>query len=90
MGNQGHRWGANIECVETVIIGVDPNRVRMEPDLEGMAGHLRPAERVALARRYYRWAKQLWATAQCLDPVVRAPSPRGRGRPTLPPVAVRR
>ena len=53
-------------------------RVRLEPDLEDFAGHLSPDEREIVARKFYRWAKQLWVTAQALrpHPVRQAGSPR--------------
>ena len=53
-------------------------RVVLEPELEELAGHLSPDERDRLARRFYRWSKELWASAQAI-----------RARP-LPRVAPRR
>jgi hypothetical protein len=42
------------------------HRVRLEPELEAEAGDLSPDARDQMARLYYRWAKQLWASAQAL------------------------
>ena len=57
-------------------------RVVLEPGLEEIAGHLSPDEREFVARRYYRWSKQLWATARALRPLPlpRAAPPR-KARP---------
>lgn len=51
-------------------------RVRLEPDLEVIAGHLDPYRRRKLASRYFRWAKQLWASAGALE----RPQPAKRER----------
>ena len=49
---------------------------RMEPDLEFMAGTLTPSQRRLLARKYYRWAKQLWVTAHILQARLDSSRPR--------------
>ncbi len=41
-------------------------KVTMEAELEKHAGHLNAHERVMLARKFYRWAKQLYVSAQIL------------------------
>lgn len=62
-----------------------PN-VRLEPDLEALAGDLTPAARLLLARKLTRWARQLRVTAAILrrrDPAARpalAPLPGRRLR----------
>lgn len=43
-------------------------RVRLEPRLEAIAGRLPAPDRRKLATVYYRWAKQLWVSAQVLEP----------------------
>jgi hypothetical protein len=42
-------------------------RVKLEPDLEKHASTLKPHERRVLARKFYRWAKQLWISAQIIE-----------------------
>lgn len=44
--------------------------VVLEPDLEAFAGELTAHERVMLAKKYWRWAKQLYVSAE----VLRGPS----------------
>lgn len=38
----------------------------MEQELEALAGQLSAADREVLARKFYRWAKQLYVSAQIL------------------------
>jgi len=40
--------------------------VTLELELETFAGHLNAHERVMLARKFFRWAKQLYVSAQIL------------------------
>lgn len=40
--------------------------VQLEPELEEIAGHLNAHKRVMLARKFFRWSKQLYVTAQIL------------------------
>lgn len=62
-------------------------RVRMEPELEEIAGHLDPLERLDMAQKLARWVKQLAVSAR-VDagrPAARPrrlprPRPRVRGR----------
>lgn len=42
-------------------------RVRMEPDLEEIAGHMRPHQRRQLARKFFRYAKQLYVSADIIE-----------------------
>jgi hypothetical protein len=57
--------------------------VRLEPDLEAIAGDLTPAARLLLARKLTRWARQLRVSAAILRR--RAPTPR----PALAPLPAR-
>ena len=41
-------------------------KVRMELELEALAGHLNASDREVLARKFYRWAKQLYVSAHIL------------------------
>lgn len=41
--------------------------VRMEPDLEDIAGHLKPHQRRILAAKFARWAHQLQVTAGVIE-----------------------
>jgi hypothetical protein len=45
-----------------------PKRVWLEPDLERLAGDWPPDEKRLLAKRLYRWSKQLWVSADVEDP----------------------
>lgn len=56
-------------------------RVRLEPRLEKIAGDLPPAERRQMANLYYRWAKQLWTSADVLEP---RPQPEPQRRSARP------
>jgi len=40
--------------------------VTLELELETFAGHLNAHERVMLARKFFRWAKQLYVSAHIL------------------------
>ena len=42
-------------------------RVRMEPELEELAGHMTPVQRRALARKFRRWSRQLYVSADILQ-----------------------
>jgi len=59
--------------------------VKLEAELEAMAGGLNAHERVMLGRKYFRWARQLFISAQIL---------RGSGSakpgPTLPKCSPRK
>jgi hypothetical protein len=55
-------------------------RVRLEPRLEAIAGSLPAGERRKLAKVYYRWAKQLWLSAEVLEPQPRSGRPRRSAR----------
>lgn len=55
-------------------------RVRVEPALEGMVSGMAPVERRALARKFYRWSKQLWVSAEIIERDSGAPR-RGGGGP---------
>lgn len=50
----------------TVVLGRKP-RVRLEKNLEAFAGSWRHDRRRRMARVYYRWAKQLWKSADILE-----------------------
>ena len=52
-------------------------RVRMEPELEEVAGHLNPGDRMLLAGKFARWARQLRVSAR----VLAAPPSARRSRP---------
>lgn len=38
----------------------------LEPDLEEVAGHLNAHERVMLAKKFFRWSKQLYVSVRIL------------------------
>lgn len=57
-------------------------RVRLEPELEEEVWHLPPHRRRALARRFYRWAKQLWVSADIIE-ADQSPRPK-RGLKPIP------
>jgi plasmid stabilization system protein ParE len=57
-------------------------RVRMEPELEEIAGHLDPRERVEMAQKLARWVRQLQVSAHVLS---QPPSARPRRLPRLRP-----
>ena len=38
----------------------------LEPDLEEIAGHLTAHERIMLAKKFYRWSKQLYVSGRIL------------------------
>lgn len=42
-------------------------RVTMEPDLEEVAGHLRPKQRRELASKFDRWSHQLRFSAEVIE-----------------------
>lgn len=44
-------------------------RVWMEPELEVVAGGLCPVERLLLARKFDRWARQLRVSAEVMRPL---------------------
>ena len=60
-------------------------RVCLEPDLEREVWHLNSYQRRALARRFYRWSKQLWVSATILDRDAEPKPPR-----SLRPIGQRR
>lgn len=64
-------------------------RVRMEPDLEESAGHLLPHQRRALARKFYRWSKQLWLSAEIIEKD-EGPKPPPKRLPFVPRNKVRK
>lgn len=43
-------------------------RITLEPELEVIAGHLDPLDRLRLAAIYARWARQLRVSARALRP----------------------
>lgn len=43
------------------------NAVKLEPELQLKAATLNPDDRRALARIYFRWARQLWVSARVLE-----------------------
>jgi len=59
--------------------------ITLEPALEELAGHLTPHQRVMLARKFFRWSKQLYVSVHILRRGS-APPPR----PALRPVPRRR
>ena len=60
-------------------------RVRLEPGLEEEVSLLTPAQRVALARKFQRWARQLRVSARI---ILRDELPQPR--PSLKPLPRRR
>jgi hypothetical protein len=42
-------------------------RVMLEPELQQEVGTMRPEARRVMARKLYRWAKQLWISADILE-----------------------
>lgn len=54
-------------------------RVRLEPQLEEVAGKMTPAERRTLARKHERWAHQLKVSADVID-AHSGPKPKPRLR----------
>lgn len=61
-------------------------RVRMEPELERIAGNFSVSARLALAKKFYRWAHQLRVSARILQ----ADLLPNRRRPLLKPLKQRR
>jgi hypothetical protein len=59
--------------------------ITLEPALEELAGNLTPHQRVMLAKKFFRWSKQLYVSAHILRRHA-APPPR----PGLRPVPRRR
>ena len=59
--------------------------ITLEPALEELAGQLTPHQRVMLAKKFFRWSKQLYVSARILR---QASEPRPR--PALRPVPRRR
>jgi len=59
--------------------------ITLEPALEELAGHLTPHQRVMLAKKFFRWSKQLYVSVHILrrDSELRPP-------PALRPVPPRR
>lgn len=58
--------------------------VTLEPELEAIAGNFTAHQRVMLAKRFFRWAKQLYVSAD----ILRASAPKLR--PSLPKLSPRR
>ena len=40
--------------------------IMLEPDLEELAGHLTPHERMMLAKKFFRWSRQLYVSVKIL------------------------
>jgi len=59
--------------------------ITLEPALEELAGHLTPSQRVMLAKKFFRWSKQLYVSVH----ILRSDS-QPRPRPALRPVPRRR
>jgi len=57
----------------------------LEPDLEEIAGHLTAHERAMLAKKLFRWSKQLYVSVR----IMRRDS-ETRPRPSLRPLVRRR
>ena len=51
-------------------------KIRMEPELEQLAGHLTPAQRIRLADKLERLAHELRVTDSALDPQTPPRPPR--------------
>lgn len=56
-------------------------RVRMEPELESLAGHLNVSDRLFLAQKFSRWTRQLRVSARILQADSRANRPRSAPKP---------
>lgn len=54
-------------------------RVYLEPELEAEVGSMRPDHRRRLARKLYRWAKQLFISADIME-LDEAPKPKPKLR----------
>jgi len=63
--------------------------VTLEPALERLAGSFTPHQRVMLAKKYFRWAKQLYVSAALLRLQAAAPR-RPLAVPFLPPAKARK
>jgi hypothetical protein len=59
--------------------------ITLEPALEKLAGNLTPHQRVMLAKKFFRWSKQLYVSAQILRQAAEPPP-----QPALRPVPRRR
>jgi hypothetical protein len=59
------------------------SRVKLEPELEAIAGDWPPAKRLEMARKLARWSRQLRITGLIILADA-APSPRPRTVPCLP------
>ena len=59
--------------------------ITLEPALEELAGHLTPHQRVMLAKKFFRWSKQLYVSVHILR---RGSEPQPQ--PALRPVPRRR
>ena len=59
--------------------------ITLEPGLEELAGHLTPHQRVMLAKKFFRWSKQLYVSVHILRRASEPPP-----RPALRPVPRRR
>lgn len=56
--NHKKGWKGNV-CMKRSLI-------QLEPDLEELAGHLNAHERVMLAKKFFRWSKQLYVSVRIL------------------------
>jgi hypothetical protein len=59
--------------------------ITLEPALEELAGNLTPHQRVMLAKKFFRWSKQLYVSVRILRRAAEPPP-----RPALRPVPRRR
>jgi len=66
-------------------VGMMKRSITLEPALEELAGHLTPHQRVVLAKKFFRWSKQLYVSVHILR---QASEPRPQ--PALRPVPRRR
>jgi hypothetical protein len=65
--------------------GMIKRAITLEPALEELAGHLTAHQRAMLAKKFFRWSKQLYVSARILRRVAEPPP-----RPALRPVPRRR
>lgn len=61
-------WTAVVHVLDSDLAHMQRiHRVRLEPELEEECGSMRPIQRRKMARKLYRWAKQLWISAAIIE-----------------------
>ena len=76
-------WTANVQP-RRAQYGKTNMNITLEPDLETLAGHLNAQQRLLLARKFFRWSKQLFVSYDMIAGAQRRRCAAG-GRPISPP-----